>query len=87
VNDWIRSEPTEDAYYDLHKFRLQVYFWQPTSKSERKVKLVKNSKEVFLNQYSEDGVVKRVILSYNGEDKELPGVYKAEQEANIILGV
>jgi hypothetical protein len=87
VNDWVRSEPTEDAYYDLHKFRLQVYFWQPVSKGERKVKLVKNGKELFLTQYSDKGVVVRVILSYNGEDKELPGVYKAEQAANEILGV
>ena len=84
MSDWSRQIALEDAFYEMHGIKPQVFYLRITRDSY-KIKLVHNEQEVELTEVMDKGLTKEVTLNYNGLKKGFSSYHTAEQEAALIL--
>jgi hypothetical protein len=82
--NWARQSKLEDAYYEMHSIRPEVYYWRENNNTY-KVRLVLNGKEAIITENLQDGLTQSVILEINNIVIPCKSVYGAEVKANELL--
>lgn len=84
MNDFERRVELDDAVKEQHGVKPKVYR-KRISGNEYTILISHNGKDVYINELMDKGLTKRVILTFNGEEKQYKTYIQAENEAISII--